>query len=229
MRFQLVRTIASKVNAPSEPTDSQNVVAANLMMVSGANIINATDIVLTKEFVSLRMDNRSAVVNIWTQLGAKKVALISSNSARCFVWANMLNWIKVIMNFAGNVCLQKFAITVFESSWYEKWIQFFLLRCFEKEPVLRKVIRFSTLLDHNVIVPFLATLVAILSVVIGVLSYYVNKLKRRPRIKRRYVVNRTGVTPLTSRPQISGEQCEITIENCCNMNICETVSKICIT
>lgn len=42
----------------------------------------------------------------------------------------------------------------------------------------------------------------------------------RPRIKKTYKIN----TPLTCRPDRS-EQCEITIENCCNMNICDTVCK----
>lgn len=45
---------------------------------------------------------------------------------------------------------------------------------------------------------------------------------RRPRIKKRIIVNK-NVTPLTYRPGQNTEQCEITIENCCNMNICETV------
>lgn len=45
----------------------------------------------------------------------------------------------------------------------------------------------------------------------------------RPRIKKTYVVHKNVVpTPLTCRP--TTEQCEITIENCCNMNICDTVS-----
>lgn len=45
----------------------------------------------------------------------------------------------------------------------------------------------------------------------------------RPRIKKTYVVHKNvSPTPLTCRP--STEQCEITIENCCNMNICDTVS-----
>lgn len=39
----------------------------------------------------------------------------------------------------------------------------------------------------------------------------------RPRITKRFRV--TNHTPLTSRP---ATQCEITIENCCNMNVCET-------
>lgn len=46
----------------------------------------------------------------------------------------------------------------------------------------------------------------------------------RPRIKKTYVV-RKNVTPLTCRPSASNnttEQCEITIEDCCNMNICDT-------
>lgn len=45
----------------------------------------------------------------------------------------------------------------------------------------------------------------------------------RPKVKKTYVV-RKNFTPLTSRPGGGGttEQCEITIEDCCNMNICET-------
>ncbi|XP_067001735.2 protein cueball isoform X2 [Anabrus simplex] len=46
-------------------------------------------------------------------------------------------------------------------------------------------------------------------------------LRKRPRIKKRIIVNK-NVTPLTSRPPPTSDQCEITIENCCNMNICET-------
>lgn len=43
----------------------------------------------------------------------------------------------------------------------------------------------------------------------------------RPRIKKTYVVHKNVTpTPLTCRP--TTEQCEITIENCCNMNICDT-------
>lgn len=45
----------------------------------------------------------------------------------------------------------------------------------------------------------------------------------RPRIKKTYVVHKNVTpTPLTCRP--TTEQCEITIENCCNMNICDTVN-----
>ncbi|XP_059053896.1 protein cueball [Achroia grisella] len=57
----------------------------------------------------------------------------------------------------------------------------------------------------------------LLCVTCTVLFTKVLKLKKRPRIKKRIIVNK-NVTPLTARP----DQCEITIENCCNMNICET-------
>ncbi|XP_030021742.1 protein cueball isoform X2 [Manduca sexta] len=53
-----------------------------------------------------------------------------------------------------------------------------------------------------------------------VLLHKLKQLKMRPRIKKRIIVNK-NTTPMTSRP----DQCEITIENCCNMNICETVDK----
>lgn len=72
--------------------------------------------------------------------------------------------------------------------------------------------------------PLLSGFIGMLSIVIIILSIYINKLTRRPRIKKRFVVNKSGITPLTSRPQMMSDQCEITIENCCNMNICETVS-----
>lgn len=75
------------------------------------------------------------------------------------------------------------------------------------------------------------TLITILSVIIGLLviiiitlGVFVAKLKRRPRIKKRFIVSKNGITPLTTRPELPRDQCEIMIENCCNMNICETVS-----
>ncbi|KAJ8970447.1 hypothetical protein NQ317_000661 [Molorchus minor] len=67
-------------------------------------------------------------------------------------------------------------------------------------------------------------LTALLSVclltIVGLGVYIRTMRKRRPRIKKRIIVNK-NVTPLTYRPQAT-EQCEITIENCCNMNVCET-------
>ncbi|KPJ08025.1 Protein cueball [Papilio machaon] len=63
----------------------------------------------------------------------------------------------------------------------------------------------------------LGTIAGLLFVACAVLVMKVLRLRKRPRIKRRIIVNK-NVTPLTARP----DQCEITIENCCNMNICET-------
>ncbi|XP_063382367.1 protein cueball isoform X1 [Cydia fagiglandana] len=63
----------------------------------------------------------------------------------------------------------------------------------------------------------LGILCGLLCLVCAVLVTKILHLKKRPRIKKRIIVNK-NVTPLTARP----DQCEITIENCCNMNICET-------
>lgn len=51
----------------------------------------------------------------------------------------------------------------------------------------------------------------------------IKKINRplRPKIRKKYVVHK-NVEPLTYRP--TTEQCEVIIEDCCNMNICETVS-----
>lgn len=76
--------------------------------------------------------------------------------------------------------------------------------------------------------PFFVTMAAsfiFMLVIIVILLVIVCKMKKRPRIKKRIIVNK-NVTPLTYRPQPTSEQCEITIENCCNMNVCETVSII---
>ncbi|CAK1585983.1 unnamed protein product [Parnassius mnemosyne] len=67
------------------------------------------------------------------------------------------------------------------------------------------------------IIMVLGTMAGLLFVACAVLLTKILQLKRRPRIKKRIIVNK-NVTPLTARP----DQCEITIENCCNMNICET-------
>ncbi|XP_066250267.1 protein cueball [Euwallacea similis] len=56
--------------------------------------------------------------------------------------------------------------------------------------------------------------------------YHFTSKRKRPRVTKRMVVTRSvtpkNVTPLTYRPQPTTEQCEVTIENCCNMNVCET-------
>ncbi|KAK3913852.1 Protein cueball [Frankliniella fusca] len=55
------------------------------------------------------------------------------------------------------------------------------------------------------------------------LTYKVMMLRKRPRIKKRFIGSKTVTpTPLTNRPSPATDQCEINIENCCNMNICET-------
>ncbi|KRT84802.1 hypothetical protein AMK59_2409, partial [Oryctes borbonicus] len=58
----------------------------------------------------------------------------------------------------------------------------------------------------------------------SLLLVYVCKMKKgksRPRVNKRIIVNK-NVTPLTYRPHSTTQECEITIENCCNMNVCET-------
>lgn len=67
------------------------------------------------------------------------------------------------------------------------------------------------------IIIILGILCGMLCLACAVLITKVLQLRRRPRIKKRIIVNK-NVTPMTARP----DQCEITIENCCNMNICET-------
>jgi hypothetical protein len=69
----------------------------------------------------------------------------------------------------------------------------------------------------------LGCICVILVVATAVLLRKVFVLRKRPRIKKRIIVNK-NVTPLTSCSPLPPDQCEITIENCCNMNICETVS-----
>lgn len=69
----------------------------------------------------------------------------------------------------------------------------------------------------------LVPLCVVLSIVTVVLVRMLILQRKRPRIKKRIIVNK-NVTPLTACPPLPQDQCEITIENCCNMNICETVS-----
>ncbi|XP_016972631.1 protein cueball [Drosophila rhopaloa] len=72
------------------------------------------------------------------------------------------------------------------------------------------------------VVGIVSSLLLVAVIVHGIRRLYKPK---RPRIKKTFVfrkparTNSGGDTPLTNRPS---EHCEITIENCCNMNICET-------
>lgn len=76
-------------------------------------------------------------------------------------------------------------------------------------------------LKDPIVMVFMFFAILLLLVIIA-MSVAMYKMRlRRPRIKKRIIVNK-NVTPLTCRPQQNSEQCEITIENCCNMNICET-------
>ncbi|XP_011635569.2 LOW QUALITY PROTEIN: protein cueball [Pogonomyrmex barbatus] len=93
-------------------------------------------------------------------------------------------------------------------------------RCTDSNQTAERITLTKSFQDGTLLSIFVGLTILFL-IMVGVLSYYVNKLRRRPRIKRHYVVSK-GITPLTSRPQIPDNQCEITIENCCNMNICET-------
>lgn len=65
----------------------------------------------------------------------------------------------------------------------------------------------------------LITIVMIVIMVLGAIRRWYKPA--RPKIKKTYVV-RKNVTPMTYRPTPS-ERCEITIENCCNMEYCDTV------
>lgn len=60
-------------------------------------------------------------------------------------------------------------------------------------------------------------------IIIGLAVYHFSTRNKRPIITKRVFVNRTrNLTPLTQRPETTTERCEVTIENCCNMNVCET-------
>lgn len=74
----------------------------------------------------------------------------------------------------------------------------------------------------SLVVGVILCLCLVLLIVHGVRRFY---KPARPRIKKTFVVRRqpaSSDTPLTNRP-LATEQCEITIENCCNMNYCDTV------
>lgn len=79
----------------------------------------------------------------------------------------------------------------------------------------------AKLADPWLMVMFIWTIISPFVFVIFVLYMFCRFNKTKPRIKKRIIVNK-NVQPLTYRPQAT-EQCEITIENCCNMNVCETV------
>ncbi|XP_047364111.1 protein cueball isoform X1 [Vespa velutina] len=96
------------------------------------------------------------------------------------------------------------------------------LICAENNYTSEKMLTLNENCESKTLLFVLIALIIVLIILILVMSFYLHKLRRRPRIKKRFVVSKGGITPLTSRPQLTDNQCEITIENCCNMNICET-------
>ncbi|XP_046832325.1 protein cueball isoform X3 [Vespa crabro] len=94
--------------------------------------------------------------------------------------------------------------------------------CAENNYTSEKMLTLNENCESKTLLFVLIALIIVLIILILVMSFYLHKLRRRPRIKKRFVVSKGGITPLTSRPQLTDNQCEITIENCCNMNICET-------
>ncbi|XP_032662978.1 protein cueball isoform X2 [Odontomachus brunneus] len=81
-----------------------------------------------------------------------------------------------------------------------------------------RIVKLSGSAEYSKLLLIFLVLATVALLFFGIVTCYAGILRRKPRVKRRFV----GVTPLTSRPQIPDNQCEITIENCCNMNICET-------
>lgn len=80
--------------------------------------------------------------------------------------------------------------------------------------------------QNNVNIPYviLAVCVTISLLLFLAILVVIKKINRplRPKIRKKYVVHK-NIEPLTYRP--TTEQCEVIIEDCCNMNICETVSQ----
>lgn len=68
----------------------------------------------------------------------------------------------------------------------------------------------------------LAVCITISLLIFLIILVVIRKINRpmRPKIRKKYVVHK-NIEPLTYRP--TTEQCEVIIEDCCNMNICETV------
>lgn len=87
-------------------------------------------------------------------------------------------------------------------------------------------------------IPVLASLCCLLFLTTCVLTWKLYHSTRRPRIHKRIIVNKNQ--PMSARPSpdasngttvtqqtiVGPDTCEITIENCCNMNICETVCNL---
>lgn len=75
---------------------------------------------------------------------------------------------------------------------------------------------------YNIYSVYGAISIVLILILTNIITLLYFSLRKHPRVKKRIIVN-PNVKPLTYRSQPSNDQCEITIE-CCNMNICETVS-----
>lgn len=75
----------------------------------------------------------------------------------------------------------------------------------------------------NLTVVILAVCITLSLLFFLIIMLVIHRLHKpmRPKIRKKYVVHK-NIEPLTCRP--TTEQCEVIIEDCCNMNICETVS-----
>lgn len=110
------------------------------------------------------------------------------------------------------------------SSKSEEAAQKYAIPTYKNLEVCKDHVTWTNTIIIALIVGVVSCLCLVLLIVHGIRRFY---KPARPRIKKTFVVRRQPATsfdtPLTNRP-IATEQCEITIENCCNMNYCDTVS-----
>lgn len=100
-----------------------------------------------------------------------------------------------------------------------------LLEKSEEEKEVRSELRHCPQNSVNVAYIILAVCITISLLIFLVILTVIKKINRplRPKIRKKYVVHKNMDQSLTYRP--TTEQCEVIIEDCCNMNICETVRK----
>ncbi|XP_037813746.1 protein cueball [Lucilia sericata] len=104
----------------------------------------------------------------------------------------------------------------------EQAAQMYAIPTYKHLEVCRNQVTWTNTLIIALVAGVVLCLTLVLLIVHGVRRFY---KPARPRIKKTFVVRRQPAsasdTPLTNRPMAT-EQCEITIENCCNMNYCDT-------
>lgn len=98
----------------------------------------------------------------------------------------------------------------------------------EQSNVHTKSIASQQCSDNSMNTPFVILAVCITTSLLIFLAILVviKKFNRplRPKIRKKYVVHKNTDQSLAYRP--TTEQCEVIIEDCCNMNICETVREM---